>query len=256
MSEESPPMDAGPVPEGGIPAPAEPERVPFWGYSDVFLIAGLAIPCMFAGWAVVKVVMLLLHLHAAVPAEEAVPEMVIGYGLLFGALALLFRIQYERPFWRSLGWMPARVGFLRNVIFGLATAYMVALVGHLMRTPAPSGPITEIMKGPSALVLVAVFGTTVAPLCEELAFRGFLQPVLVRSVGAVGGILITSVIFGGLHYSEYGQSWRSAVQIGLSGMAFGCMRQVTGSTRAATIMHAAFNALSFVSMFAQQGGAR
>lgn len=256
MSEELPPVEAGPVSEGEVPPPPlppprGPERFPFWGYAEVFLIAGLSIPCMFVGWGLVKLVMLLFHLHVASPAEEAVPEMLIGYGLLFGALATLFRIQYERPFWQSLGWIPARIGFLWNVILGLGTALLVALVGRLMQTPPTKGPIVEMMKGPGALVLVAIFGTTVAPLCEELVFRGFVQPVLVRQMGAVAGILMTSVIFGGLHYSEYGQSWRLAVQIGISGVAFGWVRQVTGSTRASTVMHAAFNALSFVSLFAQ-----
>jgi uncharacterized protein len=267
MTGEIPPFEQGPPPEGGEPAvPAQPspeggdpfaaprpERVPFWGYSDLFLIAGLAVPCMIAGAAAVKLVMLIFHWHAAAPAGEAVPAMSIGYGLLFGALMAIFRVQYGRPFWRSLGWTPARVPFLWNLILGFATAFAVGLTGRLLRVPPTSGPIVEMMKGPSALVLVAIFGTTVAPLCEELAFRGFLQPLLVRSLGAAGGILLASTLFGLLHYWEYGASWINSLQIGLAGAAFGCVRHWTGSTRAAVIMHAAFNGLSFVGMFAQGG---
>jgi hypothetical protein len=78
-----------------------------------------------------------------------------------------------------------------------------------------------------------------------------LQPLLARTFGAVAGILLAAAPFGMLHYWEYGDSWRSAVQIGLAGAAFGWMRQATGSTRAAAIMHASFNALSFVSLFTQ-----
>jgi membrane protease YdiL (CAAX protease family) len=128
----------------------------------------------------------------------------------------------------------------------------VVFVGHLIATPQTSGPIMEMMKGPAAsLVVVTLFGTVVAPVCEELAFRGFLQPLLVRSFGAVAGILMAAAPFGMLHYWEYGDSWRSAVQIGMAGATFGWMRQATGSTRAAAIMHASFNALSFVSLFTQ-----
>jgi membrane protease YdiL (CAAX protease family) len=67
----------------------------------------------------------------------------------------------------------------------------------------------------------------------------------------VAGILMAAAPFGMLHYWEYGDSWRSAVQIGMAGATFGWMRQATGSTRAAAIMHASFNALSFVSLFTQ-----
>ena len=85
-----------------------------------------------------------------------------------------------------------------------------------------------------------------APVCEELVFRGFLQPVLVRSLGAVAGILATAVPFGLLHFSEYGNSWRHVLLISLSGVAFGWVRQVTGSTKAAAGMHSAYNAFQFV----------
>jgi len=252
MSDELALPDPGPVPEGGVPAPAEPEHVPFWGYSDLFLMAGLSLPCMFAGLALVKLAMRLLHWHAAAPAEESVPETLIGYALLFGALMVILRVQYDRPFWRSLGWKSTRIPFLWNVIAGLAAALAVGFVGHLIATPPTSGPIMEMMKGPMAsLIAVTLFGTVVAPVCEELAFRGFLQPLLVRTFGAVAGVLMAAAPFGMLHYWEYGDSWRSAVQIGLAGATFGWMRQATGSTRAAAIMHASFNALSFVSLFTQ-----
>ena len=252
MSDEFALPDPGPVPEGAVPAPPEPQRVPFWGYADLFLVAGLAAPCMLAGFGLVKLAIALLHWHVAAPAEESVPETLIGYALLFGALTVILRVQYHRPFWRSLGWNSTRIPFLWNVIAGLASALAVGFVGHWIATPPTSGPIMEMMKGPEAsLVVVTLFGTVVAPMCEELAFRGFLQPLLVRSFGAVAGILMAAAPFGMLHYWEYGDSWRSAVQIGLAGATFGWMRQATGSTRAAAIMHASFNALSFVSMFMQ-----
>jgi membrane protease YdiL (CAAX protease family) len=86
-------------------------------------------------------------------------------------------------------------------------------------------------------------------VAEELIFRGFLQPLLVRSLGAVPGILAAAVPFGLLHFSEYGNSWRHAVLISGAGAAFGWMRHATGSTKASTLMHAAYNALFFASLW-------
>jgi membrane protease YdiL (CAAX protease family) len=248
MMEEPPPLPDFPP---SAPPPA-PEPYPFWGYADLFLLAGLALPCMFAGWALVRLVLWICRLHATPEAEVAVAETLLGYGLIFTALMMIFRVQYERPFWRSLGWIKPRLPFLWNVICGLGTGLAVAFVAFLIRTPPTSGPIVEMMNNHTGLVLLAIFGTTAAPLFEELAFRGFLQPLLVRTLGAVAGIALAAALFGALHYWEYGDSWRSALLVALAGAAFGCMRHWSGSTRAAAIMHASFNALSFVSLFAQE----
>jgi hypothetical protein len=105
-----------------------------------------------------------------------------------------------------------------------------------------------MMKDRNTLIVLAIFGTTAAPVAEELAFRGFLQPLLVRNLGAVAGIALAAVLFGGLHYSEYGASWRSALLVALAGAAFGCVRYWTGSTAAAAIMHASFNGLQFLAL--------
>ena len=72
--------------------------------------------------------------------------------------------------------------------------------------------------------------------------------MLVRNLGAVAGIALAAVLFGGLHYSEYGASWRSALLVALAGAAFGCVRYWTGSTAAAAIMHASFNGLQFLAL--------
>jgi len=245
--EEQPPLPTFPPPA----AQPEPERFPFWGYADLFLLAGLALPCMFVGWAAVRLVLWICHLHTPPDAEVAVAETLLGYALIFTALMVTFRVQYERPFWRSLGWTKPPLPFLWNVICGLGTGLGVAFIAYLINTPPTSGPIVEMMKDRTSLILMAIFGTTAAPLFEELAFRGFLQPLLVRTLGAIAGIGLAAALFGALHYWEYGDSWRSALLVAIAGAAFGCMRHWSGSTRAAAIMHASFNALSFISLFAQ-----
>jgi len=248
MTEEQP-LAGSPLP-GPTPA-AEPERFPFWGYADLFLLAGLAMPCLFAGWGAVWLVVRILGLRAAPPAAESIAEMSIGYGLLFAAMMVIFRVQYGRPFWRSLGWTRTGVPFLRIVLCGVGTGLLVALIAGLTRTPPTSGPIVEMMQGRTSLILLAIFGTTIAPACEELAFRGFLQPLLVHSLGPVAGIALASALFGALHFQEYGDSWRFALLVAVAGACFGTMRHLTGSTKASAIMHASFNALSFVSLFGQ-----
>jgi membrane protease YdiL (CAAX protease family) len=233
------------------PVEREPEQATFWSYADLFLVAGLAFPCMFLGFAVVWLVKGLLHLHSKAVGFQ-VSSMVIGYMLLFAAVAAILRWQYARPFWRSLGWNETRLPLLWCIVCGFGTSITVAAISKLLRAPDTSGPLIDLMKDPKSLIPLAIFGTTAAPLFEELAFRGFLQPLLVRSLGAVMGIGLAAALFGALHFSEYGNSWRSALLVGLSGVAFGCIRHFTGSTKASVIAHAAFNALPFMFMFAQR----
>ncbi|HEV3198666.1 MAG TPA: type II CAAX endopeptidase family protein [Bryobacteraceae bacterium] len=230
-----------------LPPPLE--RDPFWNYSDLALFLVMAIPSMFAGSLVahqiVKAAVALFHIHARIPAIEPLAEQLGGDAILFAVLALILRLQYDRPLWRSLGWRPPGIPFLPVVISGLLCALSVALLGSLIHLPTTTNPIVELMKNRASAILMACFGVTIAPLTEELVFRGFLQPLLVRSLGAVPGILLAAIPFGLLHYHEYGNSWRHAVLIGLAGAAFGWMRHRTGSTQASTLMHASYNALIF-----------
>ena len=228
------------------PPPPPPQRDPFWSYGDLMIFAGLAIPCMLVGFGLVKAAFWILHLHPAVKTWELLATQFAFYGLLFGTLLALFRLQYDRPFWRSLGWVATPVRLHSMVTSGVSLAIAVLLLGSLIGTPRTENPLTALLKDPTSLILVAIFGTIVAPVCEELIFRGFLQPLLVRSLGVVAGILATALPFGLLHFQEYGNSWRHVVLISLSGVGFGLMRHATGSTRAAAIMHSSYNAFQFV----------
>ena len=145
---------------------AQPERVPFWGYADVFLIAGLALPCMFLGWALVHLAVSITHLHVS-SGVEAAPEMLIGYGLLFTALMVIFRLQYDRPFWRSLGWTWSGVPIAGCVLYGFATTILMGIVAWLIHTPPTSGPMVDMLKDRTTLIVLAIFGTTAAPVTDS-----------------------------------------------------------------------------------------
>ena len=245
----------GPAPLDPLPslAPPLPERAPFWGYADLLIFAGLAIPCMLLGLGVVKAAFWVLHLHPAVKTWELLAAQFAGYALLLGMLLALFRTQYDRPFWRSLGWVTPRLPFYSIVTSGVSLVMAILLFGVLIRTPNTPNPLTDLLKDPTSLVLVTIFGSVVAPVCEELIFRGFVQPLLVRSLGAVAGIVATTLPFGLLHFQEYGNSWRHVLLISLSGAAFGWMRHATGSTKAAAGMHSSYNAFQFVLLLMAKG---
>jgi uncharacterized protein len=247
--DELPPTE---LPSTEVPPPPEPEPYPFWTWADLALIAGMTLPCMAAGVLLVKGILWLFRLHPTLQVAELLPAQILGYIFVFVALGLMFRLQYGKPFWNSLAWVPSRLSPSWIAISGVATALGVAMAAAMLKTPQTSNPMTEMMQDPKALILLAVFGVAIAPLAEELAFRGFLQPLLARGAGPVVGILGAAIPFGILHFHEYGNSWRHAVVISLAGAAFGVMRQLTGSTRAAAGMHASYNAFLFLVLFSSR----
>ncbi len=246
------PVEAPPPPSPEphlLEPPPRPPRDPFWGYNDLLIFLGVAPLGLLLAAALVKGVFLLFRLHPSTQTIELVTAQLLGYLLMYGALAVLFRVWYDRPFWRSLGWKPLRIPFSVVIVAGMFTGIVVALGAGLIHVPDTPNPLTDMMEGRTAMILMAIFGVTIAPIAEELAFRGFLQPLLVRSVGPALGILLTAIPFGLLHFQEYGDSWTHVVLICFAGAAFGLMRHLTGSTKASALMHASYNLLFFIALF-------
>src|SRR5690242_4512151 len=161
MTEQHPfePLGLPPQPDATPPQPPPPgpDEV-FWGYSDVLVFAGLAIPCLLLGVGFVKALEFLFHFQPKVRMFELLPAQFVGYALLFTALYLLFKWQYGRPFWRSLAWTSLRLPSFLIVLGGLITAFGVSAVSLLLQTPATSNPMTEMLQDPPSLALVALFG--------------------------------------------------------------------------------------------------
>jgi membrane protease YdiL (CAAX protease family) len=80
------------------------------------------------------------------------------------------------------------------------------------------------------------------------------MPLLVRSFGALTGVLAAAAPFALLHGFEYAWNWQRLVIIFLAGAAFGWMRHRSGSTAAATVMHCAYNLVFFVLLMAGRLG--
>lgn len=262
MSPETPPPEVtAPEPQPPEPQPLEigalpppppaptPESYPFWGYLDLAAFIVIAFMALIADQLLVGAFLSAVHVK---PLFVMLPAQFLLYGFLLWMLSVIFRRYYGRPFWQALRWTPPGVSGSFLAACGVVVAFVVMFASVLLRTPDINSPMKELLSDKASVMLLAVFGTTLAPLCEELLFRGFLQPLLVRSLGAVPGVLLTAVPFGLLHLQEYGYSWRHGLLITLAGASFGWMRQRTGSTKAAVIMHAAYNLVFFMLLAMQQ----
>ena len=244
------PSEPQPPPEFELPppyvAPPAPERVPFWGYRDLMFLIAVAFILLLLVSRVAS-----LFFKGPLGAVQALVVTFAFEGLWFVALYGVMRLGYGRPFWRSLGWLKTSRGFWDAFGWGLLTALICVVLGSLLPTPHIKTPMEELLKDRTSLLLMGFFAVTLGPLCEELAFRGFLQPLLVSTFGAAVGVVLQAVPFAALHGAEYAWSWQQLLVMLLAGSAFGWMRHRTGSTAAATYMHAGFNCVVFMGMLAE-----
>ena len=244
-----------PPPWEAPPPPPPPEKYPFWNYLDVLAAGAVAVQLLLIVLLPIQLLFLIKGWNLAGKVVPLLLAQFLFYLLWFLFLYGWIRLRYGRPFWRSLAWVVPRQGLWSSFTWGLLTAGFViglgAVVGYFwpLRSQVP---LLELLRDRVSMVLVGAFAVTLGPLCEELAFRGFLQPLLVRSLTAVPGILLTALLFASLHGSEYGWSWQHLLLITVAGVAFGWMRHRSGSTATSAAMHSAYNLAFFVVALAQR----
>jgi membrane protease YdiL (CAAX protease family) len=239
-SEPEPPPISEQLP-AAVPAP-------FWGYADVLFFVSLCFPTLLIAALLVRAFSALTPLGK--PFQGLLAQL-IWYVFLFGSLYALLRLRYGQPFWRSLGWTLPVTSLIASFLAGPVLAVAVGLLGNVLRTPEISLPFQQMLDNRPTIVLFAIFVVVLGPVCEELAFRGFLMPLVMRSFGAVTGILATALLFGCLHAPEYGFHWQHVVLISTAGAVFGWVRFRTGSTAVAAVMHSTYNLTQFAAFLAQ-----
>ena len=127
---------------------------------------------------------------------------------------------------------------------------IVALSGWLVERFWPnaggSNPLLEeVLNGRSnlALLLLAFTATVLAPLFEELLFRGVLLPVVGARWGVAAGIGVSALVFALalLSLSE-------APPLLALGSGLGWLRWSSGRLLSTVVMHGLWNGLTFVNL--------
>jgi membrane protease YdiL (CAAX protease family) len=229
-----------------LPDPGMPSRHgPVWGYEDLVLFVGAVLPSLALGALLARIARVIAPRMFAGSAATNLSFQLFMYAFLTGALYLIVSFRHGEPFWRSLGWTLRFRGAVLSVAAGPLLAVAASLLGAVLRTPAAPNPIQEMIRDRGSLAIVVSFGVLAAPFFEELFFRGFLFPLLARSWGHWLGIVATAIPFGLLHGAQNHWIWQQITLITLAGVVFGYVRYKTGSTAAAFLIHASFNATEF-----------
>jgi membrane protease YdiL (CAAX protease family) len=249
MWQGPPPSDP---PAVAVAVEDEPRRDPFWTWADVFVFLTLLVCAM-------VVLMFTFGLVASVfdiPKDRLI---LLALPVQFGAVALalvglkvMFRARYDRPLWKSLAWNFDAWNVVPMYVIGFFLAIGVAALAHILGAKPGNSPMEQLLRDTRTAVLVAAMSVTIGPVCEELIFRGLLQPLTVRAFGAPIGILVAAAPFALLHWQQYAGSWQHVFAVFTAGVVFGYVRHRTGSTAMAAIMHAGYNSTFVVFLVSRQ----
>lgn len=165
--------------------------------------------------------------------------------VIVGFIAFLVKVVHRQSFLSTIHWF-------RNREFG--TAFLISLGATLavsvlvVSSFIPSGtepPIERLLSNKTAIYVFALFGIAVAPLFEEIIFRGFLFKVLEDIRGPGTAVSVTAILFALLHLPQLWGSWGGVLLIFVVGYVLSFIRKKSNSLIPPFIIHTSYNSMLF-----------
>jgi membrane protease YdiL (CAAX protease family) len=145
----------------------------------------------------------------------------------FGAYGLPEREAFGKPFWTGAAW-------------GLLSLTTLLILLRIAGATSFEGLATHGTRIGKFGLFWALFFVLVA-FSEEFAFRGYLLFAFSQAIGFWPAALLSSLIFGYLHYPNPGENWVGAAGAGAIGLFFSFTVRRTGNLWFAVGMHSAWD---------------
>jgi CAAX protease family protein len=239
------------LPEGVSRPPLPPAvgELPRWAPWAPFAGMLLTLAIAIAGATVIAVIAQLAGVDVTpghTPAGVTIGATFLqDLGLVLSAI-LFARATGGRPTARQFGLRQVRIGeALGWLVVVVVVFYVISnIYGQLVHVSQQDDLPDELGANDSALNLVLVLGLVcvVAPVCEELFFRGFCFTALRRWIGPLGGALATGIIFGLIHAGS--ADWVFLPPLALLGFLLCLLYLRTGSLLPCMALHSLNNAVA------------
>jgi membrane protease YdiL (CAAX protease family) len=174
-----------------------------------------------------------------------VPLQAVLNVILVGFIAGWVRVVRKRSFTEYVHFVRGvPVSARRLIVLGASLAISVLIVSAFL--PHAETPLEKLLDSNSAIVLFAIFGVLVAPLMEELIFRGFVFEVLLEIGGVRLAIPGSAFLFAAPHFFQLAGNWSAIASIFAVGSILGVLRHRWNSVIPSIITHTAYNSMIFV----------
>jgi len=185
----------------------------------------------------------------------------IFFGYLFMAIPPLWIVFYQikslkgeftfKKDYFQFNYLSPKDAILEGIKGWLTIVPFVLLISLIMNSLIEnqngSNPLLEIVLNNNnhfSFIILFITTTILAPLFEEIIFRGILLPTLSRDFGIILGIIVSAFIFALAHLSLGEMPPLFVLGIGL-----GITRIASGSLLSSVIMHSLWNGLTFLNLF-------
>lgn len=179
----------------------------------------------------------------------AIVQITLSLGTL-GIVYLFITKKYHLNFLESLGINSKDLskylsqGFLTSLFILSGTTIITYMFTSFAGVPEES-PYSNVSV--QRLQIISLFAIFFAPIVEEVFFRGFMQPAMCKHIGPIGGIVITSLIFG-LSHTQYFGSYIALISVIFIGGALGTARHITGSVMPGIFAHLINNLIAAIAI--------
>ena len=240
--------------------PAAPPD-PAWNGWDVLRLIFLTIVALFVGvFAVLFIARAWLYPHSNLGDIAHIPLVLVAgqsvaYVLILAYMYVLVTRERGRPdFLAALHWnWPSNIAIY--ALAGFVLSLSLQGLAHFLPIPKEL-PIDTYFRTPAEAWALGILSVTLAPLMEELFFRGFLYPVLARRLGLAVAVFLTALGFALLHGAQLMFSWGPVLVIFMVGVVLTMVRAKTNSVAAGVLIHMAYNGTITIAMYAATDGFR
>jgi membrane protease YdiL (CAAX protease family) len=162
--------------------------------------------------------------------------------ILYGWQVLAAWLFSLRTAGRSLalwGFRRPNRAFFWTIPLGLGMVYVVSFVHDLMVQPEQQDIVTSFPRSGAGVALFILVAVIMAPLFEEIVFRGFIFRGFANSWGWVWGALASAAVFGFAHLQL-----DVFVPLATLGFVLAWAYKQTGSIWTCITMHVLFNTIA------------
>jgi membrane protease YdiL (CAAX protease family) len=179
------------------------------------------------------------------------PAQLVAYVMIVGFMAFIVALRHNKSLGEAIHWnFPSGSRWLGALAGGAALGLGSQVASSFLGRWIPKTlPIDQYFRDAASAYMLAAFGIFIAPLVEELFFRGFVYPALARWTGGALSIVVTAAAFSLLHEGQLAHAWVPLLVLFSVGVVLTVVRARTNSVATSVLVHMGYNGVLFGMLF-------